>query len=90
MQKSKLVYLSNLSNEANMCQARTTTLYQLNVGVLIGVDYLRESALAKQKIPLAITIDKMGDLTIEGIDGITINDEHLRMHSDRKITDSEE
>lgn len=90
MSTSKLIYLGNLSNEANICQARTTTLSQLNISVLIGVDYLRQGALAKHKLPLAITIDKMGDLTIAGIDGVTINDEHIRVYSDRKVTQSEE
>ena len=90
MQQNKLIYLCNLSNEANMCQAEQTTLCLLNICALIGVDYLRQGTLVKQKMPLTITIDHTGELTIDGIDGVTINDEHIRVHSDRKVTQSEE
>jgi len=89
MQKGKLIFLGNLSNEANLCVTQNTELYQLNVAVIIGVNQLRESVFSRTKVPLAIEIGEKGEIEIQGLDGLTVNDENIRIYSDRKMTQSE-
>lgn len=89
MQKGRLIFLGNLSNEANVCAAHTTEVFQLNAAIIIGINHLREGSFSRIKVPLEINIGKNGEIEIEGINDLTVDDENIRIYSDRKVTQSE-
>ncbi|NLZ93149.1 MAG: hypothetical protein GX922_03905 [Firmicutes bacterium] len=89
MQNDKLIFLGNLSNEGNLCAVKETELLQLNIAVLIGVNQLQKGIFSRTKIPLVIEVGEKGEVEIQGMDGLTVNDENIRIYSDRKIIQSE-
>lgn len=88
MAKEKLAFISNLSNQANMCSAENSELFQLNVVIAVGLEYLGRNQQPRMKTPLSISIAQTGEMDISGLDGVTISDEHIRVHADRKVTHS--
>jgi|GEM_PF-2513079 hypothetical protein len=88
MSKNRIVTLGNLSNEANMHASRETKLLQLNTVIFAGLDSLRANRYLRRKLPLSVALDKSGALEISGIEGISLSDDRIRIHSDRKVTTS--
>ncbi|MCW3490610.1 hypothetical protein [Dethiobacter alkaliphilus] len=88
MNRAGKTFISNLSNQANMNSAETSELYQLNVVIAIGLEHLGASQQSRLKTPLSISVNRTGELDISGLDGVTVSDEHIRVHADRKVTKS--
>ncbi|WP_041605924.1 hypothetical protein [Halothermothrix orenii] len=80
----------NLSNQANFSGVFKTDLFQVNYVFVIGLDYLNKNIHHdKKKIPLTFKFNKNNELEIEGING-TINDDSIKIYTDRKVTESQD
>lgn len=87
MNKKKSSIKLNLSNQSNMVNAFRSHLSQFNFLVVLGNEYLSKVDEKQDKIPLQICINKLGELTIGGLDiDILNNAEKVRIYSDKKIT----
>ncbi|EEG78969.1 hypothetical protein [Dethiobacter alkaliphilus] len=88
MNRTRKTFVSNLSNQANMNSTETSELYQLNVVIAIGLEHLDTSQQLRLKTPLSISVNRTGELDISGLDGVTVSDDNIRVHADRKVTKS--
>lgn len=89
MDNSKTTLSLNLSNQANTCKSKRAAIAQYNFLVIIGLMYLEERS-EKACVPVSVNIDRLGELTINGIDGISADDRNIFIHTDKKVTKSNE
>ncbi len=80
----------NMSNQANNCRSRNSSLFQFNYFIMLGLAYLNPDFRAEEAVPVSIKIDKSGELTISGVDIEMLNSENVQIHSDKKVTTSED
>lgn len=79
--------ICNLSNQININSSDDTDVCQLNYAVFLGVSYLKEPKETDFKIPVSISVDKSGELSIESSDeNMLINRDDIRIYSDKKTT----
>lgn len=90
MEQNKLSTILNLSSQANMQGARKTRLSQLNYVVVLGLEYLNERGRQDGHNPVSVTIHKSGELEINGLDETVVNDDNIRVYSDKKTTYSQD
>lgn len=89
MDNSKITLSLNLSNQANTCKSRRTTITQYNLLVIIGLMHMEDRS-EKACVPVSVIIDRSGELTINGIDGLSADDRNIFIHTDKKVTKSSE
>lgn len=81
----------NFSNQANYSNDSYAELYQCNIAVIFGEEYLNSNDAANTKIPLSIRVSKSRELEISSIDGeIISNENNITMYSDVKVSKSED
>lgn len=80
----------NLSNQANNCRSRNSSLFQFNYFIILGLGYLDPDFRAEKAVPVGVKIDKSGELTINGVDIEMLNSENIQVYSDKKVTTSED
>jgi len=56
--------------------------------VILGLEYLNPINTA-EKIPIALNIDKDGNLSINGLDEDKLNDDNIYIYTDKKVTTSD-
>ncbi|WP_066501027.1 hypothetical protein [Abyssisolibacter fermentans] len=81
----------NLSNQANTIKSEQVNLSQFNFFVILGLEYLYEQIENNREIkgiPIDISIKKSGEMTINGLDQDLIDDNNIRIYSDKKVTNS--
>lgn len=88
MENIKSSVALNLSNQANVYKSRKSNLSQFNFFVVLGVEYLQEFS-SKESIPIAIDINKSGELTLNGLDESLVNDDNIFIYCDKKVTNSD-
>ncbi|MBZ2174245.1 hypothetical protein K8M07_03185 [Schnuerera sp. xch1] len=88
MEKVKQSLIFNLSNQANTFKCRKSFLSQFNIFTIFGLEYLN-TIKAVDKIPISISVDKDGGLSIDGIDEELINDKNIYVYTDKKVTKSD-
>ena len=89
MKRKKLAMASNLSNQANIHNSEKALLSQFNYFVLLGLEYLERNIKKIDQIPLAIRINRSGELEINGLNEDSLKNMHI--HTDKKVTrDSEQ
>lgn len=87
LDKKKSSLKLNLSNQSNLINAFRSHLSQFNFLVILGNEYLSKVDENQDKVPLQISINKSGELTIGGLDiEVLNNSEKVRIYSDKKIT----
>ena len=80
----------NLSNQANNCRSKNSSLSQFNYFIILGLGYLNEELRSEESVPIRVKIDKLGELTINGLDIDMVNSENMQIYSDKKVTTSED
>lgn len=88
LEKVRHSILLNLSNQANTNKCKGTNLSQYNFVVILGLEYLN-ILNKKEAIPLSFIIDREGNLSINGLDGESMDERNIRIYSDKKITESD-
>lgn len=78
--------LLNLSGQANTIQCRKTSLSQLNFFVILGLEYLN-TLNNGDKTPVSFSIDREGNLSINGLDKDLINEDSIFVYTDKKVTE---
>ena len=80
----------NLSNQANNCRAKNSSLSQFNYFIILGLGYLDAELRTEESIPVRVKVDESGELTINGLDIDMANSENIQIYSDKKVTTSED
>ncbi|HHV99371.1 MAG TPA: hypothetical protein GXX36_07330 [Clostridiaceae bacterium] len=80
----------NLSNQANNCRSKNSSLSQYNYLIILGLGNLNTELRAEESVPVRVKIDKSGELTISGLDIDMANSENVQIYSDKKVTTSED
>ena len=80
----------NLSNQANNCRSKNSSLSQFSYVIILGLAYLNAEFRSEEPAPVRINIDKSGELTISGLDIDMMNSENVQIYSDKKVTTSED
>jgi hypothetical protein len=44
---------------------------------------------AEEDMPISVNINKIGEITLSGLDGDIVNDQKTSIYSDRKVTTSD-
>jgi len=88
LSEARMAITANLSNQANTNTSKRTELLQLNVFAILGLGYI-DGRNEEEKVPVSIRIDGQGKMTVSGMDGEIINDDNIKIYSDRKVTTSE-
>lgn len=89
MEDARSTIALNLSNQVNMYKAKSTSMFQLNAIVILGLAGLSLVDACDDYIPVSFTIDKSGDITVMGIDG-EINKNDAYIYTDKKVTISDD
>ena len=89
LRKAKHSLLLNLSSQANTFKGEELNLSQLNIITILGLEYLHEIN-TKDSNPVTISIDKGGNLEINGLDSDLIDDKNIYVYTDKKVTKSDE
>ncbi len=89
MDKVKTSISLNLSNQANTFDSKDSCLSQFNFFVIIGLDFLDTDIAAEEDMPISVNINKIGEITLSGLDGDIVNDQNTSIYSDRKVTTSD-
>lgn len=91
MENSKSAIELNLSNQANIYKGKRVDLSQLNSIIILGLSGLDfVGSQEGSTIPVAFTIEKTGDVSISGIDTEKLQEDEAFIHSDKKVTKSNE
>jgi len=80
----------NLSNQANNCRSKNNSLSQFSYFIILGLGYLNAELRTEESLPISVKIDKLGELTISGLDIDMVNSENTQIYSDKKVTTSED
>ena len=89
MGQNRLSTILNMSNQGNMENAERTSLSQSTYIVVLGLGCLGKILENSDKIPVSVNISKSGELEISGFGEDFINEENIRIYSDKKVTQSE-
>ncbi|KNF08066.1 hypothetical protein CLPU_10c01210 [Gottschalkia purinilytica] len=80
--------LVNLSNQGNIFKGKKSSVSQFNFIVMIGNNEINNIE-KKNGISISIDINKLGEISIDGLDENQINDENIKIYADKKVTNSE-
>lgn len=91
LRQGKFPSAINLSNQANLCEAKKTELSQLNLVVLLGLRHINNYEDNMAETPISINIKKTGEVELSGIEESMLNNtENVRIYSDKKVSRTEE
>lgn len=90
MNQNKLSTIINFSNQSNMQKAEKTDLTQYNFAVVLGTEYFNEKNKHVETFPISLKIRKSGELELNGLEQSNINNENVRIYSDKKTTRSKD
>lgn len=89
MRNAKHSLILNLSNQANTFKGNKSNLRQFNFVTILGLEYLSDINTTDLN-PVALYIDKDGNLSINGIDGELLDDKNIFIYTDKKVTKSDQ
>lgn len=89
LRNAKHSLILNLSNQANTFKGNKSNLRQFNFVTILGLEYLSDINTTDLN-PVALYIDKDGNLSINGIDGELLDDKNIFIYTDKKVTKSDQ
>lgn len=91
MEQNKLSVVLNLSSQANMKNTKNSVLSQYNYVVILNASPVEKTKNGKhsEKFRVLINIKKSGEIIINGISEEDINNENIKIYTDKKETVSE-